>query len=435
MRGGSTLPINRSIKQACNLLGCKVCLEGSDSRQCSQCEDGWQRTPEGACECDVGFGTYVTTAFDTSLSYSGFSSVQPADACLYRVDNPICASPRRRDEHCSGANPRVIQNMFVDPPECQCRACPVGWTSAGGPPNVASCYPEVLPRYFKMEMELTTPNNYSQYDSTPLSTAESVMEALAQTVVASSVRRCGALVLQPPTGEAPRDLIFGVQPQDTSVFATIYTFNGTEAELAALTNAMESCRVLGDPSGCAFCRWNLCEVFNSTAPSSVLYKLFLSAIPTSLYTGQPIQILPFPQRRQLTVQASSPFVSFLATVFGNGGKLSQLFKDGKFRELGGLGFGTAFTVVGFIMSFFGDSSSSDPNKELLKSINQTVTATYQAVLQIQDELHTIANQLGSLQDQIATAFNALNTEILTTQCISSFGTLSSGWMITPRKPM
>jgi hypothetical protein len=133
-----------------------------------------------------------------------------------------------------------------------------------------------------------------------------------------------------------------------------------------------------------------------------------------------------PQRRRLTEVGGGPdakgSIGFIGTIFGNGGKLGQLFKDGKSRELGGLAFGTAFTVAGFIMSFFSGPSPPDPNTELLKSINQTVTATYQAVLQIQDELHQIANELYSLQNQIKAVFNALNTAILTTQCITSFGT-------------
>ena len=113
-------------------------------------------------------------------------------------------------------------------------------------------------------------------------------------------------------------------------------------------------------------------------------------------------------------------------MFTAAGKLLQLFKDNKFLEFGGLAFGSAFIVTGFLMSFFGQPSV-DPNTELLKSINQTVTATYEAVKQVQVELQTIANGLASLQDQIATAFNALNREILTTQCISSFGTLRN-WL-------
>ena len=244
-------------------------------------------TPEGTCECAGGFGTYVTTAFETSLPYTGFTNVQPADECLYRIDNPMYVSPLRRAEHCSGANPRVIQDFFVDPPECECRACPLGWVSAGGPPAVAFCYPEVLPRYFKIELELATPNNFSQYDFTPLSTAESVMEALAGTMVAHSVLRCGSLVLQRLTGEAPRDAMFGVQPQETSIFATIYTFNGTEADLAGLVSAAESCRALGTPSGCASCQWDLCGLFSSAAPSSVLYRLGVLPIPTSLFNIPP----------------------------------------------------------------------------------------------------------------------------------------------------
>lgn len=273
--------------QPCNLLGCATCLEGSDSRVCSQCKDGWQTTPEGTCECAVGFGTYVTTAFETSLPYPGFTDVQPANACLYRIDNPTYFSPLRRAEHCSGINPRVIQNMFVDPPECQCRACPAGWTSSGGPPGVAFCYPEVLPRYLKMEIELATPNNFSQYDFTSLETANSVMNVLAQTMVASGAQRYGALVLQPPTGQPPEDSVFGVQLRETSVFATTYTFNGTEADLAALVSAITSCSALGTPSGCTSCRWDLCGVFNSTAPSSDLYQLTVSSIPTSLFNIPP----------------------------------------------------------------------------------------------------------------------------------------------------
>ena len=112
-----------------------------------------------------------------------------------------------------------------------------------------------------------------------------------------------------------------------------------------------------------------------------------------------------------------------ATVFGNGGKLGQLFTDRKVLEMRGLGLGSAFVVAGFIMSFFGGGKEPDPNTELLNSINRTVTATYEAVLQVQDELHVIAHGLASLESEIAAAFNALNTEILTPHCISAFGTL------------
>lgn len=136
------------------------------------------------------------------------------------------------------------------------------------------------------------------------------------------------------------------------------------------------------------------------------------------------------QRRRRLVDAQSPIVgfslggifSFAASIFGNTGKLGQLFKDGKKREFGGLAFGTVFTVASFILGLTSGSSSSGPDyTEILNSINQTVTETYQAVLQIQDELHTISNQLASLQDMIQREFNALNAEVLKAQCISSFG--------------
>ena len=401
--------------------------------------------------------------------------MQPADTCLYRIDNPTYASPLRRAEDCSGANPRVIQHFFVDPPECQCQACPSGWTSSGGAPKVAFCYPTVLPRYFKMDIEITTPNNYSQYDFTDLTTAEGVLDAFAQAMVAADVRRYGALALLPPTTVSlpPQDLYFGVQPRLTSIFATMYTFNGTEADLAALISASESCRALGTPSGCASCRWDLCGIFSSTAPSSVLYRIAVSSIPFSMFNIRPSLVRDFcqpvnrlgaclcggcglvprcthsarfhpprkdpleypsalmiPRRRRLVDTKS--WLGFASTVFGNGGKLGQLFKEGKLRELKGLAFSSAFVVAGFLLSFF-SSSGPDPNTELLKSINQTVTATYEVVLQIQDELQVISNQLASLQNQITAIFNALNTALLTTQCITSFGTLHDSSVGIPRK--
>lgn len=298
--GGSAEPVDRSVTQPCNLLGCKTCLEGTDSRICQQCEDSWQLTPQGSCECAAGSGTFVTTAFETSLPYPDFSGTQPSDTCLYRIDNPRYLSPLRQAEHCSGANPRVIQHFFVNPPECQCRLCPAGWTSSGGPPKVAFCYPTVLPRYVKLEIEVATPNNYSRYDFTPSSTAESVLDAFAHAMVASDVKRYGTTVLLPPTGPPLQDSYFGVQPQEISVYAATYTFNGTEADLAFLVNAALSCRALGTPSGCASCRWDLCGVFNITAPSSVLYQLGIVSIPTSMFNVPPALV-----RGQVDAQCSS----------------------------------------------------------------------------------------------------------------------------------
>lgn len=115
--------------------------------------------------------------------------------------------------------------------------------------------------------------------------------------------------------------------------------------------------------------------------------------------------------------------SFANSVFSIAGKFAQTLKDGKKFEALGLGVGSAFLVTSFILSFFGDPKEPDPNTELLNSINQTVTATYEAVLQIQDELHTISNQLASLQDLITKEFEALNAAVLSATCTSAFGRL------------
>jgi hypothetical protein len=251
----------------------------------------------------VGFGTYVTTAFETSVPYPGFTATHPADECLYRIENPTYLSPLRRAEDCNGANPRVIQHFFVDPRACQCRPCPTGWTSSGGPPKVAFCYPTVLPRYFKMEIELKTPNNYSHYDFTDWETAENVVDAFAQAMVALDVRRFGALVLPPPVSASPQDSYFGVQPRVTSIFETIYTFNGTEADLASLISNAQSCRALDTPSSCASCRWDLCGIFSATAPSSVLYQLGLAPIATSVFNVPPSLVHGCVPTRRLPVCA------------------------------------------------------------------------------------------------------------------------------------
>lgn len=130
------------------------------------------------------------------------------------------------------------------------------------------------------------------------------------------------------------------------------------------------------------------------------------------------------QRRRLdiaTLRTTATFVSTVVSVFGKG---LQLNEEGKKREGYGLALSTPFTAVAFILSFFSSDSSPDPTLVLVQSINQTVTETYEAVLQIQDELQTVANDLNSLQNQITTVFNALSNQILQAECFTAFGTLT-----------
>jgi hypothetical protein len=126
-------------------------------------------------------------------------------------------------------------------------------------------------------------------------------------------------------------------------------------------------------------------------------------------------------------------VGFLSSIFSSTGKLAQLFKKGDWREFTGLALGSTFTTLGFIMSFFGGSSSSPDYGPILNSINQTVTATYEAVKVIQEELVTIAQELSSLSQQINTVFNALNTAILTTDCTTAYGTSGTTSVAPPAR--
>ena len=116
-------------------------------------------------------------------------------------------------------------------------------------------------------------------------------------------------------------------------------------------------------------------------------------------------------------------MSFAEKVFSVIGKGRQLWEDSKRFEGWGLFAGSIFTAAGFIMSFFSTPAGPDANKELLKSINQTVTATYEAVLQIQNELQTIAKQLESLNVQMQEIFTILHAEESKTQCLTALGTL------------
>lgn len=123
---------------------------------------------------------------------------------------------------------------------------------------------------------MTTPNNYSQYDFTNLTTAASVMDSFAETIVSTDVQRFGAVVRRP-----------NEQSQATAFFSTLYVFNGTQADVDALVNATQSCLDLGGTSGCSSCEWNLCETFNSTAPSSDPLQFGISTVPTSFFNIKP----------------------------------------------------------------------------------------------------------------------------------------------------
>lgn len=129
-----------------------------------------------------------------------------------------------------------------------------------------------------------------------------------------------------------------------------------------------------------------------------------------------------------TLATGSKFSTFFGATFTAVGKVGQSWTDKKYGESITGGIGLAFNVAGFIMSQFGEASSSS-NKNTTYTIivkdftqlNETVTATYQAILEIQNELQTIASDLNSLQSQITAGFNALSSDILTTDCVAAFG--------------
>ena len=160
------------------------------------------------------------------------------------------------------------------------------------------CYPDIMPRYFLMQVELSTPSNYSTYDFTSSNLAKAVMDAFAQEIVSSllsanSNAAAQALsVSSPPSIDAAAQ--YGAmqklninQLSPTSTFVAIYTFNGTEDDLMDIVNlATTNCADLSNSGGCSACfrttQWSLCDVFVSTAPSSQLYGVAtFSIVPSS----------------------------------------------------------------------------------------------------------------------------------------------------------
>lgn len=228
-------------------------------------------------ECAVGSGTFATNDFGnpSRADLSSFSFDQPSDSCLHRIYNPLFASPNLLVGNCDASNPRVIQSTYVDPPACACQSCPTGWTSKGGPPRVTFCFPQVIPRYFKMELEMATPTESSDYDFTNLQLATKIMDAFAkemsQNVEAGNIVQYGAV--QKMNVE---------MLSEKSTFASIYTFRGTDQELSQLVLRALACVQLSAPDDCMLCSsaagWNLCSIFSSIAPSSVINRLGISSI-------------------------------------------------------------------------------------------------------------------------------------------------------------
>lgn len=185
---------------------------------------------------------------------------------------------RRQPGHCNPANPRIIQQTYIDHPDCTCKACDQKWTSDGGPPRVAFCYPEVIPRYFKLEVKLSTPMERRSYDYTPFATAKMLMDAVAQSAVQSSLGNYANVTRHGAVQREDLDL----PPTDASYFTTIYTFNGTAENLQDLLELLNTC-------GPALQTPLYCDIFlqiPNISPSTTLLGFFAADLGFSSSTGR-----------------------------------------------------------------------------------------------------------------------------------------------------
>jgi len=87
----------------------------------------------------VGAGTHLTA----EASAPAWSTTPPAPngGCQQRELHPGLATGTYGPLSCDAANPRVIEAIYIDPPACVCRLCPEGFTSDGGNPAQAACFP------------------------------------------------------------------------------------------------------------------------------------------------------------------------------------------------------------------------------------------------------------------------------------------------------
>jgi hypothetical protein len=146
-----------------------------------------------------------------------------------------------------------------------------------------------------MEIKMSTAS-MRVYDVTNLSVAKAVLDKLAQTMSPSARSDQTRIVRYGPIQKVGLPNL-----AETSIFTGIYTFNGTSKDLAALISASQSCRHLDSKDGCTACRkrtgWDLCKVFQSLAPSSLLYDLATSSLGSSPVGRKPSKVsLSWPAR-------------------------------------------------------------------------------------------------------------------------------------------
>lgn len=294
-------------------------------------------------ECAAGSGTFADTqtfgAPDMGNVSASALPTQPPNAsiCVHRRFNKKARSRNRLPGHCDPRNPRVLQNLYVDPSVCKCQRCPAGWTSDGGPPGVTFCYPAVIPRYLKVEVELATPppniSFASPYDGTNMTTAKSIFARLA-TTMSSPPRGVGNAS---KTWVGPLRRFGAVQkdglPQlsDVSAFATIFTINSTADTVAtALAAVSQHCLELADAGACAACRnatgWDICSAaalggLMASRPPRLL-RFALLQVPPPFYGLVPSKVRDCWHRDPIP----SPTPRYLSVVHGKPPARSQVIK-------------------------------------------------------------------------------------------------------------
>lgn len=211
-------------------------------------------------ECDSDAGTYLSTAYNQTLpsSKNGLSTIAPKDSCLHRIPNlsyrPDGFNPIMGV--CNGSNPRVLQQLHVDPAECMCRTCPSNWTSDGGIPSRTACRPLVIPQYFLLEIEVTTSNlspyrfnNSKQNDRTTLHSGRQIIEEIKERLLGKARHLDIQLY-----GPVVRRNIGG----NTSIFSSIHSFKSywkdQQREVNLLDSLKEHCFDLSSAAACQQCQ-------------------------------------------------------------------------------------------------------------------------------------------------------------------------------------
>ena len=344
--------------------------------------------------CAVGAGTHLTA---NSLA-TGWSTTPPTTdgGCRERELHPGLAKGSFGPLSCDATNPRVMEAIFIDPPTCMCRLCPEGYTSDGGNPAQAACFPatgtlqamDVLFGFEKEEEEAPAAGGrrLANVPSDVLDAANALATAWAQALSHVPESLLGALEpIADFTLDGPVSVVesLSVADQQPYLFSARYVFHASEASRDAVVQAING--VVQDPafncaSWVAYTGIDMCALVQQALPAG--YRLVdpwakpLPAVPDAL-DGRLMQSSPTgAAHRALWIAGFTTIGNFLTyAMTGLGASVDDYRRakkeGGKMTWTGkaNIAYG-AFHLLGLVFGIFGIGKEADTVTPYLQQIDE-----------------------------------------------------------------